>query len=135
MNIKFHRTNTKPFDLTTVGFWRFDQPNNKGTLHVYVAKMCDWRYEVSVFGHELIESVYCWLCGVTTEVCDKFDDQCELEFDAGTRDVHLEPGFDPKCPYRWGHVMGSWWEWVFIHATLASWKKYDVECNRVMGID
>ncbi len=134
MRIKFHTTDGKPYGYLTVGYWRFDQPDNKGTLHIYVARMKCRRHYISVLGHELIEAVYCKLFGRTTEICDDFDNRCEREFKAGTRDVHVEPGFDPECPYHWGHVMGSWWEWVWIHATFANWKSYDKACNLVMGI-
>src|SRR5438093_1086338 len=93
--------------LTTVGFWWFDEA---GQLHIEVKPLPDWRYSLAVIGHEWLEAVWCRLRGVTTEQCDRFDEMCELEFDEGKRDVNIEPGFDKTCPYRFGHVLGSWWE-------------------------
>lgn len=133
-NIKFYRTDGPAFGYTTVGYWRWDQPNNKGCLHVYVTKMCDWRFELAVWGHEIVEILYCWLFGVTTEKADEFDNYYEAEYEAGRISPTEEPGCDPKCPYHWGHMMGIVWEHIAIHGTFASWKKYEAECNRVMGI-
>jgi hypothetical protein len=134
MKIKIERTDGAPNGWVTVGTWRFDAPHNKGTLHLVVAKLPKWQYSLAVIGHELIESLYCWLFAITTKECDAFDLRCEKEFLLGARDPHSEPGFDSAAPYRIGHVMGSWWERIVIHGTLASWRKYDEECNRVMGI-
>ena len=135
MKIKFHSTDGPPHDYLTVGYWFWDEPKNTGTLHIEVAKLPDWRYSLAVFGHEFVEAIYCWMRGITTEECDVFDDKCELEFIAGTRDPRVEPGFDGLCPYRNGHILGSWWEWFIIHVTFASWKKYDTACNKVMGLE
>ena len=134
MRIKLHITDGKPHGYTTVGYWMFDQPNNKGTLHLEVAKLPDWRYSLAVIGHEFIEAVFCWLFNRTTEECDVFDDRCEREMESGARDPYKEPGFDSESPYYGGHVMGSWWEWFVIHLTFASWTRYNQACNEAMGL-
>jgi hypothetical protein len=119
---------------TTVGYWIFTEPNNTGELIIEVSKMTDWRFEWAVIGHELIEAMFCWLFGITTEECDKFDGRCEREFASGDRCKSIEPGFDKECPYRIGHILGAAWEYAWIHLSLASWSEYDEECNRLMGI-
>ena len=120
--------------FTTVGYWWFDQPNNKGTLNVEVVKMCDWRFELSVWGHELIEILYCWLFSVTTEEADEFDAYYEQCYIDDSISKEKEPGHDPKCPYHWGHMAGVCWEYICVYGTFASWKKYEAECNRIMDI-
>lgn len=134
MKIRFETTDGMPHGLTTVGYWWFDQPWNGGTLHLESAKMRQKRFEIAVFGHELIEALYCRLRGITTEQCDIFDNECEWELIRGTRDKHKEPGFDKKCPYRWGHILGAAWEYAWIYGTFGSWKKYEQNCNQIMGI-
>ena len=134
MKITLQVTDGPPMGYTTVGFWRFEKPNNQGPLHLYVARLPDRRFFLSVLGHEFIEVMYCWMRGITTEQCDKFDDWMELEYSSGRIPKTFEGGFHKDCPYRIGHVMGSWWEWAFIHGTFASWKSYDKACNIVMKI-
>jgi hypothetical protein len=119
---------------TTVGYWRFTEPNNGGELEIYCLRTCDWRYTLAVLGHEIIEALYCKLTHVTTEACDKFDIMIEKEYETGVKPYEEEGGFDKRSPYRWGHIMGAVWEYLIIHATFASWKKYDVECNKLMEI-
>lgn len=140
MKIKFHTITDGKFrggtkDYTTCGYWYWEKPNNRGTLHVEVVKYQDWRYALAVWGHELIEAAWCWLRGITTEQCDFFDDLYEQEYEEGKQPLTSEGGFDKRCPYRVGHVLGSWWERLAIHATFASWTAYDQACNFAMGID
>ncbi len=96
--------------------------------------MKDWRHELAVWGHEIIEVVYCWLFGVTTEEADKFDSFYEEEYAAGRISPDKEPGHDPRCPYHVGHMLGVIWEHVCIRLTFASMLKYEKECNEIMGI-
>jgi hypothetical protein len=118
----------------TVGYWSWDKPDNKGILTVEVCKMSDWRFELAVWGHELIESVYCKLFHVTTEEADKFDQMYENGYNAGTIPLEKEPGHDPSCPYHRGHMMGVAWEYICVYGLLASWTKYVSECDRLMRI-
>lgn len=137
MKIRLQRVPDKSFiqnGFTTVGFWFWDKPKNKGTLTIQVTKMLDWRFEAAVWGHEIIEVFYCWMFKITTEECDVFDEGYERLYESGKVSKSVEPGCDPKCPYHWGHMAGIVWEHICIYGTLASWKKYDNECNRVMEI-
>jgi hypothetical protein len=120
--------------FVTVGYWHWTEPNNKGELLVEVSMLSDWRFNLAVLGHELIEVFYCWIFHKTTEECDRFDDIYEDLYKVGKVSPEVEPGTDPACPYHWGHMAGMVWEWLCIHLTLASWKKYDAECNKIMGI-
>lgn len=132
--IKLHRTDGPPHGYLTVGYWYFEKPNNKGTLHVEVANLPDWRFSLAVIGHEFIEVFYCWLFGITTERADKFDDWMEGEYESGRIPKDFEGGFHKDCPYRLGHLAGYVFEVICITLTLASWKKYGDACNRVMGL-
>ena len=120
--------------FTTIGYWWFEEPENRGTLNVEVLKMSDWRFEAAVWGHELIEILYCWLFRVTTEQADAFDQFYEDGYAAGTIAKSKEPGHDPKCPYHWGHMAGVLWEHICVYGTFGSWHRYSQECDRAMGI-
>ena len=143
MRIKFKRvrdmqfvtTGGQPFKTTTVGFWAWSEPKNKGTLLIQCAAMTSCCHELAVFGHECIEALYCWLRGITTEDCDKFDAFYEAEYEAGRIPKTQEAGHDPRCCYHWGHMAGVVWEYVCIYGTFGSWKAYGDDCNRIMGIE
>jgi hypothetical protein len=134
MKIRLERVNFRPGGFTTVGYWKWTLPHNKGTLIIQVHKL-PWRFELAVWGHELVEVFYCWLFGITTEEADKFDSFYEQEYEVGRIPKTAEPGCDARCPYHWGHMAGIVWERICIYGTFASWKKYEIECNRVMGIE
>lgn len=123
-----------PSGFTTVGYWFWDRPGNRGRLTIQVHRMNDWRHELAVWGHEIIEAAYCKLARVTTEECDLFDNMYEQWYRDGTKPKSEEPGCDPKCPYHRGHMWGIVWEEIVIFATMASWEKYESECNKIMGI-
>jgi hypothetical protein len=132
--IIFKRTDSCPRGFITVGYWSWSKPKNRGDLIIEVIKMSSWRFEGAVWGHEIIEAIYCWLFGITTEKCDEFDIMYEEKYESGEISPDKEPGCDRNCPYHIGHMAGIVWEWLFIHLTFASWKRYNQECNKIMGI-
>lgn len=139
MRIQFHRVDGMKFrggtkDYLTVGYWYWSLPNNKGTLHVEVQKLPDWRFELAVWLHECIEALYCKIFHVTTEECDKFDDWMEDEYESGRIPESFEGGCHRDCPYHWGHQAGIVLEYLTIYGTFASWKKYERSCNAAMNI-
>lgn len=137
MKLKFKRIaslSELPIVTTTVGYWAWSRPKNKGTLTIYVHRLAKRRYELAVWGHELIEALYCWLFRKTTEQCDVFDEWMEGQYQLGNYPLTFEGGFHKKCPYRWGHILGAAWEYVCIYGTFAGWRGYEKSCNAVMGI-
>lgn len=134
MKVRFVRLDRRNSRFTTVGYWAWSQPGNKGTLTIEVAKLPDLRFELAVWGHEIIEALYCKLFGVTTEAADAFDELYERMYATGEKSPLEEAGDDRACPYHWGHMAGVVWEYVCIYGTLASWPKYAAACNAAMDI-
>lgn len=134
MRIKLRRIDQKEQKFTTLGYWSWSKPGNKGTLTVQVSRMGDWRFEAAVWGHELIEVFYCWLFRISTEEADRFDAFYEAEYNAGRIATTQEPGDDRKCPYYVGHSAGVAWEHFWIFISFCRWSKYVQECDRIMGI-
>lgn len=134
MKIKLETVKSFPSGFTTVGYWKFSEPENKGTLTIQVMHLSDWRFAAAVWGHEIVEAIYCWLFHITTEEADKFDIMYEDGYKTGKYTLDMEPGHDPSCPYHVGHMLGVVWEHFCIRLTFASWEKYEAECNRLMGI-
>jgi hypothetical protein len=134
LKIKFHRydsVNQMPF--STGGYWWWDKPENKGTLHVAVIKASNWRFEAAVWCHELVEVLYCWIFGITTEEADRFDQIYEDGYKNGSIPITNDAGCDRRCPYYWGHMAGICMEYIVIYATFSSWKKYDHEYYNLMS--
>ena len=138
MKINFETVSSiKMFEVaksTTVGYWAWSRPLNHGDLTIYCTKMSKKRFMWAVFGHECLESLYCWIKGITTEMCDKYDQWCEEEYKAGRAEYVEEMAFRKNCPYRWGHVGGTIIEYIIIYGLFASWSEYEKECYCLMGI-
>ncbi len=135
MNLVMKRIEQKDQRFTTLGYWSWDSPHNRGTLTIEVSKMGDWRHEMAVWGHEIIESFYCKLMGITTEECDEFDAVFEMKYVTGEVSPLVEAGDQAECPYHTGHFLGCLWERFFICISLCNWKSYVVECEKQMGIE
>lgn len=134
MKIKLQVVDRFPSGFTTLGYWFWTAPHNTGQLVIQVMQMSDWRFMFAVWGHEIIEALWCWLFIITTEECDAFDQMYEDGYKTGKYQLSQEPGHDPKCPYHTGHMMGVAWEHICIRLLFASWSAYLAECDRLMGI-
>lgn len=128
MRVRFKRCSLAEMPFTTLGYWAWSKPHNRGTLTIQVIPMSDWRHEAAVWGHEIIESVYCWLFRITTESADEFDARYERGYADGLIPIEREPGDNPDCPYHIGHMLGVFWEHVFIRISLAGWSRYERAC-------
>ena len=75
----------------TIGDWQWEGD----TLHIKVSDMGDWRKEILVGLHEMIETLLCKKDGVTEEQVD--------EFDLAHPELH-EPGESCLAPYHVQHM-------------------------------
>ena len=132
MKLRLQRINQNEHRFTTLGYWFWDKPNNKGTLTIQISRMADRRHEWAVWGHELIEAFWCKLWGITTEKCDAYDEVFEKRFRAGEFTIEDEAGCQKDCPYHWGHMLGIVWEHVIIWLTCEYWYRYEQTCLRQM---
>lgn len=100
-----------------------------GTRLILVSKMGDWRNEIPVAIHELIETTLCRNDGVTDEDVDRFDlehDQNRAPGDAS------EPGDDPNAPYHSQHVYATKVEAEVCKKLGLDWEVYDVGIQQLM---
>lgn len=116
--------------FTTIGHWFVEN----GTLVIHVSEEICWQNKIAVIFHELIEAGICISKGITTEQCDAFDEVFEQEYERGVWPKSVEAGFDPRCPYRKGHVWGSRFERIVIFLLGANWKECNRECDILMGV-
>jgi hypothetical protein len=111
--------------FTTQGDWKEDDKE----LNIWITDMGDWKCEFGVFVHEIVEWAICKHMGVTSDECDAFDALFEKEYDEGKWDISVEAGYDPRCPYRKGHVWGDRVSRVMLWLIGVSWKEYGKVCD------
>lgn len=107
----------------TVGdWWR----GADGSWQIRVSRMSDWRYEMLVAIHELVECTLCFAMGVSGDEVDEFDTAFETARPDGNTD---EPGDNPDAPYRVQHGIATGVERIMASLLGVSWKAYDDEVN------
>lgn len=103
------------------GFGTREPSGTEEILHIKVSKMQDWRHEVLVGLHELVECVICRRDGVSQEEVDKFD----MDFEANRHpDSIAEPGDSPNAPYFKQHGIASGVERVVGAELGVDWNQY-----------
>jgi hypothetical protein len=94
-----------------------------------ISKLGDWRFEVLVIIHELVEKVLCKNAGVEDADIDKFDIQFEKDREAGSHTPTEEPGDDKRAPYHRQHVIASRVEKIVARAAGVRWRDYNAAIN------
>jgi len=106
----------------TVGDWEFSE---NGDLTITVSEMGNWKYELLVALHELVEVSLCKDRDISQESVDSFDIQFEEERAAGLHTTEEEPGHDPRAPYKDEHVFAEIIERLLAKQLGVDWKTYD----------
>jgi len=107
----------------TVGDWWWDADGN---LQIRVSKMNNWRYEMLVAVHELVEVLLCKHSKVSEQSVTKFDIKFEAARKEGNTD---EPGDDSKAPYRSQHGIATGVERILAALLGVDWTKYGAKIN------
>lgn len=108
----------------TVGDWTFDAD---GSLTIKVSKLSDWRYEMLVAVHELVEVLLCKQRGITQEMVDKFDIEFETCRHLDQCGEYDEPGDEPGAPYHKEHVFATNIEALLAAELGVEWNDYEKE--------
>jgi len=109
----------------TVGDWYTDA---QGTLHIKVSQLSDWRREVLIAVHELVEVMLCKHDGVTQEQVDKFDTDYEAARQPGDES---EPGDHPSAPYVNQHCFATGVERLLAERLGVKWAPYEAELGEL----
>jgi hypothetical protein len=108
----------------TVGdYWRDEQ----GALQIRVSEMSDWRRELLVAFHELIEVHLTEDRGINEPDIKAFDEMFEAERENGLHGEGDEPGWDPRAPYGKEHAFSEAMERLLAGELKVDWKTYDKE--------
>lgn len=102
----------------TIGDWLYE--NGGKTLVIRVSDTGDWRSDVLIAIHEIVEAVLCQNDGVTQAQVDEFDRR-HPDLD--------EPGNDKAAPYHQQHVVAMVIEKNLAGAMRYDWKQHEERCD------
>ncbi len=108
-----------------------DYYESKGITVFDIVKLGNWKFEILVAIHELVEWALIRAAGISILDIDEFDKQYEIERDGG---IHLksdEPGDDPQSPYHLQHGLASCAERGAAAMMGVNWKQYADACEGV----
>ena|SRR5581483_2740965 len=107
----------------TVGdYWSED-----GVEQVRISQMKDWRYEILVTVHELVEMAVTKHRGISEEAITDFDVAFEKLRETGA--VSGEPGDQPDAPYNREHFFATNLERLLAAELDVDWFEYDEHVN------
>jgi hypothetical protein len=111
-----HETQRYP----TVGDYWLDE---QGVEQIRVSEMMDWRYEVLVAVHEIVEMALTRQRGIAEEAITEFDIKFEQDKEKGL--VSGEAGDNVNAPYRNEHFFATNLERLFAAELKVNWCEYD----------
>lgn len=119
----------------TAGDWIYD---DNRVLHILVSETGDWRCNLLVGIHELVEAVLCIYRGIAQSRVDAFDQRFErardvadsegesmFNFDGEVVSIDAEPGDHPRAPYAAQHCIATAVERMLCVLLGMSWHYYD----------
>jgi hypothetical protein len=112
----------------TVGDWVVDRDTK--TFTIRVSELDNWKYELLVGLHELIEVALCVDRGISSELVDQFDFAYES---ARSVDDNSEPGDATGCPYGREHYFATNLERLMAAELKVDWNDYDEELSHLGG--
>jgi len=111
-----HETQRYP----TVGDYWLDEA---GVEQIRVSEMMDWRYEVLVAVHEIVEMALTRQRGIAEEAITEFDIKFEQDKEKGL--VGGEAGDNVNAPYRNEHFFATNLERLLAGELNVNWSEYD----------
>lgn len=109
-------------EYETVGNWKI---LGSGLIALLISDMGDFRYNILVLVHELIETILCKHRGIKEFDVTDFDIKFEERRKLGLETDEAEPGDDKKAPYYKEHQFATKIERMLAKQLGVSWKQYD----------
>jgi hypothetical protein len=117
----------------TCGNWQLtNTKNGEPVFSIQVSELGDWRMELLIAVHELVEVALCKQRRITQKQVDKFDLNYEADRLKGLHGEDDEPGDDPKSPYRREHFFATNIEALLSAELGVDWQEYE---KRVYALD
>lgn len=118
LNIEIKTISDKDQKYNTVGaYWE-----EEDKLMITISDMKNWKNEVLIALHELVESSLCKSRGIKLEEIPKFDKQFEKKRKYGILD---EPGNEPGAPYHREHQFAIKMENLFAQELGINWDEHN----------
>ena len=118
-SVRIETISPKEMRYRTVGDWFF---TGTGCLTIQVADTGNWKYNLLVAVHELIEVMLCTVAGVTEKQVDRFDIAHQSDEDPGTH---------PKAPYHSQHLIAMGVEMILAAIMGVKWRIYEDALDRI----
>ena len=103
----------------TVGDWFYGAD---ASWQFRISDLGNWRMEIAVAVHEIVECALCRYAGITPSEIDQFDMAYEAQ---RTPDNYDEPGDDPRAPYHKQHCIATGVERIMVCCLGLTWKDYE----------
>lgn len=108
---------------TTVGDWVW---KDKNTLCIFVSSMKNWKYEMLIALHELVEVLLCKDRKIPQKKVDTFDINFEIARNHFPKALgNQEPGDMTNAPYYNEHQFATRLEKLFAEELGVDFKKYN----------
>jgi hypothetical protein len=117
--------NQKEIRNDQAGDWMFPEDGTSLPLICSSAWMTDWRSELAVAVHEMIEALLCEQHGVTDLQVTQHDAMFEEERTKGLHGLYAEAGDDPRAPYRDEHAEATFAERAICAALGLAWGEHE----------
>lgn len=124
VKVVWHRVGHKHQRYDTIGDWYWGQHLAEKVLIIKTSILQDFRSELLVFCHELVEAMACLSVGITAEQVDEFDMGVGKDLD--------EPGDDPRAPYHSQHKLASAIELQLCNGLGISWSDHEYYCTKYL---
>lgn len=121
LNIRIQTIHHCQHRYDTVGDYYFDPEHNE--IVIKISDMNNWKYEVAVALHELVEQTLCFARGIKEQDITEFDMKYERFRSPGDR--VSEPGDSREAPYHKEHTIATAIERLFIEALGVDWADYE----------
>jgi len=96
----------------------------KTDMHIRVSSLGDWRYELLIAVHEIIEAAICSYKDIPEEKVTLFDLKFEKERKKGKHKDSDEPGDDKRAPYFDAHQFATHVEFALAKQLGVDFKSY-----------
>ena len=122
LNVEIQTIPHEQQEYNTVGFHR--EGVNKNIIRV--SDLNNWKYEILIAIHELVEQSLCLAHGMKAKDVIDFDENFEKN---RTSEAPLEPGDNLSAPYHKEHVTATFFEKEMAKALDIDWEDYCKKIN------
>lgn len=116
-------------DYPDIGSWKVNADNSPAFIGC--ADTGDDISNAAILLHEFIEVMYCWAHGIKEKAVSEFDQMWFKEQEEGKHRDDEEPGYDPRAPYRDGHLVAERFEREFVTQMGMLWGQHELNCESV----